>query len=82
MNTHNCDNAIAQLYFYLDGEITWWKRVRVKRHLGRCQRCSGAYGFESHLLRVISDRLQEDPHPEVISRLLGFLRENEDGFGS
>lgn len=79
MGRHNCDEAIAQVYFYLDGEIGWMRRTRVKRHLRKCHQCLGAYSFESRLKTVIRERVKEEPHPEVMDRLRAFLRENGPG---
>jgi mycothiol system anti-sigma-R factor len=81
MNNRSCEHAIAQVYFYLDGEITWIRRLRVSRHLRRCRDCSGAYDFESRLKVIVRDRLFVEPPPEAIGRLAAFLRENESGFG-
>lgn len=79
MGKHSCDEAIAQVYFYLDGEISWMRKTRVKRHLRKCHRCLGAYNFETQLKSVIRQRIQEEPHPEVMDRLRAFLRENGPG---
>lgn len=81
MNNRSCEHAIAQVYFYLDGEITWISRLRVARHLRRCRDCSGAYDFESRLKVIVRDCLSVEPPPEAIGRLRAFLIENESGFG-
>ncbi len=81
MNEHSCDEAVAQVYFYLDGEISWFKKTRIRRHLRKCPPCTGAYRFEDHLKAIVRERLQAEPQPEVMDRLRAFLRENESGFG-
>lgn len=74
---HNCDRAIEQMYFFLDGEITWYKRIRIRRHLRRCRMCDDAYAFETRFKSVIRQRVRDDPPPELIDRLRAFLIEHE-----
>lgn len=80
MGKHNCEDAVAHVYFYLDDEIGWFRKVRIRRHLKKCPPCEGAFGFESHLQAIVRERLREEPHPEVVDRLRAYLRENESGF--
>lgn len=82
MNKKSCDDAIANVYLYLDGEIGVIHRAKIAWHLRHCQGCFDAYQFETHLKSVIRDRVQEEPKQEVIDRLKVFLEENEPGFGS
>jgi len=81
MSKHSCDDAVAQVYFYLDGEIGWYKKTRIRRHLRKCPPCMGAFDFESRLKAIVRERAREEPQPEVIERLRHFLEENEPGFG-
>ncbi len=81
MNRSACDRSIAQVYYYLDGEITWFKRLRVRRHLRKCRDCSSAFSFETRLKEVVRERIHEEPEPEVIARLRRFLKDNESEFG-
>ena len=37
----DCDKAIHQVYAYLDGELTVWKRLAITRHLDECPPCPG-----------------------------------------
>ena len=76
MNRSSCDHAIAQLYFYLDGEISWIKRGRVQRHLAKCRLCTGAFDFESRLKSIVRERCQEEPQPELLDRLRSLLQDN------
>jgi mycothiol system anti-sigma-R factor len=80
MTKHTCDDAVANVFFYLDGEVGWFKKTRIRRHLKKCPPCMGAFEFESRLKVIIRERLREEPHPEVVERLRMFLRENEPGF--
>ncbi len=81
MSKHNCQDAVAQVYFYLDDEIGWFKKARIKRHLKKCPPCEGAFGFESHLKAMVRERLREEPQPEVMDRLRAYLKDNGSDFG-
>ncbi len=81
MGRHSCDEAIAQVYLYLDDEMGWLRKTRIKRHLRKCNGCLRAFNFEGHLKAVVRERAKEEPRPEVLARLRRFLEENEPGFG-
>lgn len=81
MSKHNCDDAVAHVYFYLDDEIGWFRKARIKRHLKKCPPCEGTFSFEGRLKEIVRDRLREEPQPEVMDRLRAYLKENESGFG-
>lgn len=71
-----CSEAIAQVYQYLDAEMTWWRRKRVRWHLRKCRGCDGAFRFEAHLKSLVRRGCAEDAPPELLERLRSFLREN------
>lgn len=72
---NNCDDALARLYPYLDGELTAYRRWRVKVHLRKCTGCGAAYSFEERLKLVIRQRCQEDVPDEFVERLRAVLRD-------
>ena len=74
---HNCDQAIEEMYYFLDGEITWYKRIRIRRHLRRCHTCDDAFAFETRFKSIVRQRSREEPPPELIDRLRTFLHEHE-----
>ncbi len=76
--THNCDEAIEQIYFFLDGEMTWYKRLRVRRHLRRCPPCHSKFEFEARFIDVVRRKGAEPAPPELIDRLRTFLNEHRD----
>ena len=75
---NNCHEAIEKVYYFLDGEITWYRRQRIRRHLRRCRTCNGAYEFEAAFLQVVRRKGVEAPPPELIDRLRTFLEEHGD----
>jgi len=64
-----CNDALHEVYSYLDKELSWVSAWRVRRHLKACGGCVAAYGFEERLRVVIRLRLQEEPPQEVLDRL-------------
>jgi mycothiol system anti-sigma-R factor len=70
-----CSKAQAQVYTYLDGEMTWYRRTRIWWHLRRCPPCADGFSFEEHLKHRIHDGCLEDVPEELIERLRAFLRE-------
>ena len=75
MNRRTCDHAVERIYFYLDGEINWYRRVRINWHLRSCRMCEGAFEFEDRLRSVVREKSSEDIPEELISRLRSILRD-------
>lgn len=57
--TENCDEALHDLYTFLDGELTDSKRDKIRGHLDDCSPCLEVYDFEAELRLVIKQRCQE-----------------------
>lgn len=68
MSCH-CDEALAQIYTYLDGELDQGTVARIRAHIEECHPCGGAYAFEERLRTVVRQRLQEEVPEEVVVRL-------------
>ena len=69
-----CDDAVHQLYLYLDGELTPQKRDLIQHHLDGCPPCFEAYDFEAELRIVIAQKCREQvpDHLRVrVARALG-----------
>ena len=78
----DCDKARDQLYVYLDSEITWWRRITVRRHLRRCVDCTDGFDFEMQLkTRIRQDCIDELP-PELMSRVWSFIDEEQEAEGT
>jgi mycothiol system anti-sigma-R factor len=50
----NCNQALQQLWDYLDQELTDEKMVEVRHHLEICQSCFPHYDFERAFLDAIA----------------------------
>lgn len=71
----NCDDAAERIYYYLDGELTVWKREAIARHLDDCPPCARGYDFEIELREVIASKCCEEAPYALrvrIARELGF----------
>ena len=65
----DCEEALAELYTYLDGELTDEKRQLIAAHLDGCNPCLEAFDFEAELRHghptAADDEVPEslrDPH--------------------
>jgi mycothiol system anti-sigma-R factor len=54
-----CDEALAELYTFLDNELTVEMRVRIERHLNDCSPCLEAFDFEAELRQVVRHRCRD-----------------------
>jgi mycothiol system anti-sigma-R factor len=55
----DCNDALHQLYEFLDGELTDAKRAAIRHHLDSCQPCAEPYDFEAELRLVIRKKCAE-----------------------
>ena len=77
-----CDHAVEYVYYYLDEEMTMFRRTRISWHLRRCHDCCGAFEFETKLRAVIRERGREQPPQELFDGLRALIQhERESGFG-
>ncbi len=70
-----CDEALANLYPYLDSELEVVQVQRIRAHLDDCPPCWEVFGFEQRLKRVVRERLAEEVPDAVISRFRDALRQ-------
>jgi mycothiol system anti-sigma-R factor len=69
-----CQEAIATLYTFLDGELTADRRETIQRHLDECSPCFEAFGFESELKAVIARNCREEVPESLRRRVAEALR--------
>ena len=65
----NCEEAVHELYTYLDGELTEVRREEIRIHLDYCGPCGGAAEFEAELRRVIANRCKDRVPDSLIQRV-------------
>ena len=54
-----CEEALAEIYTFLDGELTEAKREAIASHLEGCNPCVEVFDFEAELRMVISAKCTE-----------------------
>lgn len=70
-----CDKALAEIYLYLDRELTWWRRRQIRRHLSVCPPCLQGYAFERRLKVIVRECLSVEVPAEFIDRLNEAIRQ-------
>jgi mycothiol system anti-sigma-R factor len=73
--TRSCEQATEQIYFYLDGEMSYFRRMKIRWHLRRCSHCDCAFDFEEKVKEMVRTKGRTEPSPELIQRLHTLLRE-------
>jgi mycothiol system anti-sigma-R factor len=73
--TLNCEEAVHELYHYLDGELTEVRREEIRVHLDYCGPCGGAAEFEAELRRVIANRCKDRVPQTLIERVAAAIDE-------
>ena len=75
----DCDEAVHQLYLYLDGELTEERRYQISVHLDRCGPCGSAVEFEAELRAVIASRCKDRVPPSLVERIAEAIQSEELG---
>ena len=71
----DCQEAVHELYHYLDGELTVERREEIRVHLDWCAPCHGAADFEAELRKVIANRCKDRVPDSLIRRVAEALDE-------
>lgn len=70
----DCEQALAELYTFLDGELTEERRALIGSHLDDCNPCLEVFDFEAELRMVIKHRCQEQVPDQLRMRIEASLR--------
>jgi mycothiol system anti-sigma-R factor len=71
----DCEEAVHELYHYLDGELTEERRLEISVHLDYCGPCGGAAEFEAELRRIIANRCKDRVPQSLIERVAAMIDE-------
>jgi mycothiol system anti-sigma-R factor len=77
----DCDEALANLYEYLDSEMEDAEASQIREHLDDCSGCHSRFDFETRLKIVVRERLSEEVPPEFIARLRSALETETSASG-
>ncbi|MBI4544096.1 MAG: mycothiol system anti-sigma-R factor [Gemmatimonadetes bacterium] len=67
MEMLSCHQVMAQLWAYIDGELTPELNEQVRAHLEMCARCYPQYDFERAFLAFLQ-RMASEPVPAGLRR--------------
>jgi len=81
MAGRDCDDALHELYGYLDGELTVERRTIIQRHLDDCPPCYEAFDFEAELRIVIARKCTEQVPDSLKQRIADALEKETGGAG-
>jgi mycothiol system anti-sigma-R factor len=70
----DCGQVLAELYTFLDGELTEERRRRIAHHLDDCNPCLEVVDFEAELRMVIQRKCHEEVPDELRLRVERSLR--------
>jgi len=73
---HECQEALEELYTFLDGELTVEKREHIRVHLEDCNPCLEHYDFEAELKIVISSKCKEQVPDSLRAQVLRAISES------
>ena len=71
---HTCDDALRELYGYLDGVLTVERRTVISVHLEACSHCLDAFDFEVELRQVVATRCREEVPESLRIRILEVIQ--------
>jgi mycothiol system anti-sigma-R factor len=77
MAGNDCDDALTQLYEFIDGELTTDRRASIQAHLDACGRCLEAHDFEEAIQRLLADKCR-DTVPQPLRDRIAAAIEAED----
>jgi mycothiol system anti-sigma-R factor len=65
----NCDDALHELYHFLDGQLDDARRHAIQNHLDDCPPCYEAFDFELELRVVIAKKCHETVPDQLKQRI-------------
>ena len=78
----DCNDALHELYEFLDGELTDERRAAIQHHLSACSPCLETFDFQAELRQVIAAKCRNDEMPPgLLSRIEQCFNEDFDGDG-
>lgn len=73
--TMTCEEALAQVFTYVDNEIEAPRRAAIARHLQTCRGCFSRFEFERRLKARLKDAGREAVSPALAERVQRVLED-------
>lgn len=75
----DCQDALRDLYGYLDGEITEERRARIREHVEDCSPCLDAVDFEVELRQLVARTCQTEAPSSLRERVAQAIHDLDEG---
>lgn len=69
----SCDEAVRQLWEYLDGSVGQTDKEAIEEHLRVCKRCCGEAEFADELRRFMGSHAYEELPARARTRLTEYI---------
>ena len=73
----NCEQVLAQLYEYIDGELDENLIEEIRAHLKKCKCCYPRYDFEAAFLRFLGEHGKTEVPSELKRKVFAAILEEE-----
>ncbi len=71
----DCSEVLAEVFLYLDGEMTTDRRDTIRRHLDECSPCLRKFGIEREVRALVARCCGNEVAPETLrAKVLQTLR--------
>ena len=72
----DCGEVLADVFLYLDGEMDYERRDRIRSHLDECSPCLRKFGIEQEVRALVARSCGNDVAPATLrARVVLRLRE-------
>jgi mycothiol system anti-sigma-R factor len=72
----DCGEVLAEVFLYLDGEMSSERRDRIRHHLDECSPCLRKFGIEREVRALVARSCGNEVAPETLrERVVLRLRE-------
>ena len=73
----DCNDALHELYEFLDGELTLERRAHIQQHLTDCSPCLETFDFQAELRQVVARKCSDEVPESLRSKVLEALEQSE-----
>ncbi len=74
----DCDDALHELYGFLDGELTDERRALITTHLDDCSPCLQAFDFENELRALVARKCRDEAPDSLRQRVADAIAHSDD----
>ena len=71
----DCEKASVRVYGYLDGELRFYRRWTIRRHLDKCPPCAQSFDFELEVRQIVSTKCRDECPDELRIRITQALQQ-------